>query len=77
MNGWHYGYPFLLLASQKHLPIHQKYAVPQKIDITGSRLPGVCGGGKVFVPSKFDALKTTPMRLNGQNPFRALFSRAY
>ena len=31
--------------------------------------------GKVFVPLKFDALKTAPMRLNGQNRFRVLFSR--
>ena len=39
------------------------------------RLRSVCDVGRGFVPPKFDALETAPMRLNWQNRFRALFSR--
>jgi hypothetical protein len=39
------------------------------------RLPGVCDVGKVFVPLKFDALETVPMRLYGQILFQPYFTR--
>jgi hypothetical protein len=63
-----------------HSPVKTPIKLPkicrsQKIDLTGLRLPGFYDVGKVFVPLKFDALETAPMRLNGQNWFHALFCR--
>jgi len=67
---------FIFLAIPVKSPVKlPKMCRSQKIDFVGSRLRSDCGVGNVFIPLKFDALKTLCLRLNGQNLFHALFTR--